>query len=116
MSPSTPDEIIAMHTIQYSEAIGCLTYAAFFTRQDISFAVGQLASFCQKPGKAHWSVPKLHISYLVGTKTHGFLYSRVDRTTFIGYIDSDFDGDKDFHRSTSGFYLPPSRRSRFTKY
>lgn len=103
MSPSTPDGIKAMNTTPYSEAIGCLTYAAVCTRPDIAFAVGQAARFCQNPGKAHWSAVKRILSYLAGTTTHGLLFSGKGRTTLVGYTDSDYAGDKDTRRSTSGF-------------
>ena len=38
---------------EYQAAIGSLMYAAFATRQDISFAVGLLSPFMSNPGLEH---------------------------------------------------------------
>lgn len=42
--------------VPYREAIGSLMYAMIGTRPDISFAVGLLSRYCEKPKKAHWEV------------------------------------------------------------
>ena len=103
MSPSNPEDIQIMSSKPYNEAIGCLTYAAVCTRPDISFAVGQSARFCKNPGKAHWAAVKRILSYLAGTTTHGILFSGEGRTNLVGYTDSDYAGDMDTRRSTSGY-------------
>lgn len=103
MSPSTPEDIQMMSNTPYSEASGCLTYAAVCTRPDISFAVGQAIRFCKNLGKAHWAAMKRNLSYLTGSTTHGILFSGVGRTNLVRYIDSDNAGDVDIRRSTSGY-------------
>jgi len=40
---------------QYRKAIGCLLYLANGTRPDIAYAVGRMATFCDKPTKYHWN-------------------------------------------------------------
>jgi hypothetical protein len=47
----------------------------------------------------------MHLSRhcLCGTKIHGLLFSGTGRTTFVGYTDSDYAGEEDTRRSTSGF-------------
>uniref|UniRef100_A0A1X7VJ81 Reverse transcriptase Ty1/copia-type domain-containing protein n=1 Tax=Amphimedon queenslandica TaxID=400682 RepID=A0A1X7VJ81_AMPQE len=43
------------------------------------------------------------IRYLKGTQDYGLLYKRDSSDIFVGYSDSDFSGDSDDHRSTSGY-------------
>jgi hypothetical protein len=72
------------------------------TRPDISFAVGQVARFCSKPGMAHWEAVKRIISYLSGTLQYGIRFSGSYNQELTGFSDSDFASDKDTRRSTSG--------------
>lgn len=86
-----------------TKEFGCLTYAAVCPRPDISFAVGQATRFCKNPGKAHCAAVKRILSYLAGTTTHGILFLVVGRTNLVGYTDSDYAGDVNIRRSTSGY-------------
>eukprot|EP00253_Pinus_taeda_P015538 PITA_15538 len=65
-----------MSRVPYASAIGSLMYAMVCTRPDIAHAVGVLSRFMSKPGKEHWIAVK-----------------RV----------SDWAGDLDQRRSTSGY-------------
>lgn len=42
----------------YQSAVGSLLYLSTRTRPDISFAVGNVARFCSKPTKDHWTAVK----------------------------------------------------------
>jgi len=101
MSPKDIIEKQRMEKIPYRELIGRLSYAANCTRPDISYSVNQLAQFCNNPGKAHWEAAKRVLSYLAGTVSHGLLFSSGSK--LIGYTDSDFTGDTDIRKSTTGF-------------
>jgi hypothetical protein len=86
----------------YSALVGSLLYLATSTRPDISHAVGMLSRFVSSPRVEHWNAAKSVLRYLAGTPNMGLLYG--DRTQpFVGYTDSDFAGDTDERRSTSGF-------------
>lgn len=88
----------------YREAVGCLIYAAITVRPDISYAVGRVSRFCEIPGRPHWSAVKHILSYLAGTKNHGICFSdgNGERNTLLGFCDSDYAGEVDTRRSTSG--------------
>jgi Reverse transcriptase (RNA-dependent DNA polymerase)/gag-polypeptide of LTR copia-type/Integrase core domain/GAG-pre-integrase domain/Zinc knuckle len=88
--------------VPYSALVGSLLYLATNTRPDISHAVGLLSRFVASPRVEHWQAAKSVLRYLAGTPSLGLLYG--DRTQpFVGYSDSDFAGDTDTRKSTSGF-------------
>lgn len=86
----------------YQELIGVLLYLANTVRPDISFSVGKLSRFCSDPKESHWTASKRVIRYLLGSKTLGIHYKRGE-SEMVGYSDSDFAGDTDDRKSTTGF-------------
>jgi hypothetical protein len=64
------------------------------TRTYISFIIGIISRFIQKPCEGHWSVAKRFLKYLKGTQDFGLKYSKVNEFNLIGYFDLKFDEDK----------------------
>eukprot|EP00253_Pinus_taeda_P022881 PITA_22881 len=60
---------------KYKQLIGSLIYLTT-TRPDISFAVGILSRFMQKPCEGHWSAAKRVLRYLKGTQDLGIKYTQ----------------------------------------
>ena len=87
----------------YQSAVGGLLYLSTRTRPDIAFAVSNVARFCSKPTKEHWTAIKRIMRYLRGTTDLGLLYTKSDSMECIGYSDADWGGDCNDHKSTSGF-------------
>lgn len=54
MCPKDQEEKREMQNIPYKEAVGSLMHIMVSTRLEISFLVGQVAQYVQKPGKQHW--------------------------------------------------------------
>ncbi|MBW0493743.1 hypothetical protein O181_033458 [Austropuccinia psidii MF-1] len=54
--------------LDYRAAIGGLNYISQCTRPDISYAVGHLSQFLEKPNINHWNTFKRILRYLKGTK------------------------------------------------
>lgn len=77
------------------------------TRPDIVYAVEILSRFMEKPYQSHLQAAKRILRYLSGTRNHGILYSHIDNFNLFGYTDSDWAGDIETRKSTSGyvFYL-----------
>ena len=75
------------------------------TRPDITFAVSNVAKYSSKPTKEHWIAVKRILRYLKGSHNFGLLYRKSDCDTSkcIGFSDSDWAGDLDDRRSTSGY-------------
>ena len=78
---------------KYRKLPGSLIYLTT-TKQVISFVVGILSRFVQKPCEGHWSIAKRVLKYLKGTQDFGLKYSKVKYFNLIGYSDLDLVRDK----------------------
>ena len=67
---------------KYRQLVGSLIYLTT-TRPDISFAVGILSRFMQKPCEGHWSAAKRVLRYLKGTQDFGLKYTQVGDFSLI---------------------------------
>lgn len=105
LSPSTNDEKKKMECIPYANAIGALMYAMVCTRPDISHAVSMVSRYMNNPGKVHWQAVKWILRYIYGTVDVGLKFERnkTGGNHLVGYVDSDFAGDLDKRRSTTGY-------------
>ncbi|KAH9790306.1 Integrase catalytic domain-containing protein [Citrus sinensis] len=94
-----------MLQVPYSNAVGSLMYAMVCTRPDISHAVGIVSRYMHNPGKGHWQAVKWILRYIQKTMDVGLLFERDDTLGqgVIGYVDSDYAGDLDKRRSTTGY-------------
>ncbi|KAL0559431.1 hypothetical protein IC582_004041 [Cucumis melo] len=99
--PKTPQEVEDMSNIPYASAVGSLMYAMLCTRRDICYLVGIVSRYQSNPGRDHWRVVKNILKYLRRTKDYMLVYGSKD-LILTGYIDSDFQSDKDAKKSISG--------------
>lgn len=95
----------------YRSVVGSLRYLVN-TRPDIAFAVGYVSRFLEDPRKDHLAAVKHILCYLAGSKTWGLWFERrkKEEAKLIGFSDSDFAGDVDARKSTTGviFFLNSS--------
>ena len=105
MSPRTDDERKHMENIPYANVVGALMYAMVCTRPDISHAVSMVSRYMHDPGKVHWQAVKWILRYIHGTVDVGLKFQRDDKPSqySVGYVDSDYAGDLDKRRSTTGY-------------
>jgi hypothetical protein len=64
------------------------------------------------PGKGHWQAAKWILRYILGTVDVGLKFKRVDSELdqiLVGYVDSDYAGDLDKRRSTTGYIFTLAR-------
>lgn len=101
-SPETDAELEYMAKVPYASAIGSLMYAAVCTRPDISHAVGVVSRFASNPGRQHWEAVKWIFRYLRRTTDLPLCFGR-SKLIVQGFVDSDFAGDQDTRRSTTGY-------------
>jgi hypothetical protein len=92
----------------YRSLVGSLRYLVH-TRPDISFAVGYVSRFMEKPRQEHLAAVKHLLRYVAGTIEFGIEYPKFTggNNRLIGYSDSDLGGDIDERKSTTGvlFFL-----------
>ncbi|MCO5566392.1 hypothetical protein L7F22_020069 [Adiantum nelumboides] len=91
-----------MEKIPYASAVGSLMYAMIATCPDIAFAVGVVSRYMSNPGKKHWEAVKGILRYLKATKNLRICYGSQELSV-KGFTDSDYAGDLDNRRSTSGY-------------
>ena len=105
LSPKTEDEREYMAKVPYANAVGSLMYAMVCTRPDISQAVGVVSRYMHDPGKGHWQAVKWILRYLRKTVDVGLIFEQDEALGqfVVGYVDSDFAGDLDKRRSTTGY-------------
>ena len=101
-SPKTPEKKERMSMISYASAVGSLMYAMLCTMPDICYAMGVVSRYQSDSGKEHWIAVKHILKYLRRTRDYMLVYSSGSLET-VGYTDSDFQGDIDFRKSTSGY-------------
>lgn len=91
----------------YKSIVGGLRYLTH-TRPDISYAVGLVSRFMERPTKQHLQAVKHILRYIRGTTDYGLVYTRGNEEMILtGYTDSDMAKDVIDRRSTTGitFYL-----------
>ena len=78
-------------------------YAMVCTRPDISFIVSKLSQYCKAPTVQNWVAAKHVLRYIKGTIDYGLLFSKCKELKLVGYSDSDWAGDTENRKSTSGY-------------
>jgi hypothetical protein len=87
---------------QYRRLVESLRYLAH-TRPDLTFSVGYVSRFMQRPTTEHQQAVKRIIRYVAGTLNHDIYYPRcLGEAHLVRYSDSDHAGDIDTSKSTSG--------------
>ncbi|XP_074323266.1 secreted RxLR effector protein 161-like [Apium graveolens] len=95
---------------EYRCIIGSLRYLTH-TRPDITYAVGVVSRFMEKPTVKHQQAVKHILRYVKGTVNYGLAYKNEQSgKILVGFSDSDLAGDVVDMRSTGGmcFYLNKS--------
>lgn len=91
----------------YGQAVGCLQWIANCMRPDLAHVVHRLARSLQEPAEADVARARRVMRYLSGTRTLGLTYGAAPNCDLAldAFSDSDWAGDPDDSRSTSGGVL-----------
>lgn len=101
--------------LEYQQAVGSIMYAMLGTRPDLAFTVSTLSKYCSNPAPKHAIAVQRVLRYLRKTLNVGITYSGQENpavtdvtdglisTGITGFTDSDWAGDKDTRKSTSGY-------------
>jgi len=88
---------------EYQTLIGSLMYLMIATRPDLAYTVSTLSKFSSNPSSDHFCAAKRVLRYLQSTATLSLTFIRDRETQLEGYSDSDWAGDRDDSKSTSGY-------------
>src|SRR3954465_12004542 len=100
----TEAEAKAMSKILYANAVGYLMYAMECTRPDLAQAMSVVSKYMANPRSVHWQAVKWILRYMKGTSNYGIMFERQRKGTCIsGFVDSDYAGDLNKRRSTTGY-------------
>ena len=88
--------------VPYRSAVGSLMYIMLGTRPDLSYAVGRVSRYLEKPEKLHWAAVKRIFRYLKGTADVGLRFQREISPTLTGFSDADWANSVD-RKSISGY-------------
>ncbi|KAE8667060.1 Retrovirus-related Pol polyprotein from transposon TNT 1-94 [Hibiscus syriacus] len=102
MSPGSEEERMEMSRVPYASTVGSLMFVMICTRPDIAQAVGVVSRYMANPGKEHWNTIKRIMRYIKGTSNVA-LYYEGSNLLINGYVDSDYTGDLDKSKSTTGY-------------
>jgi len=86
----------------YRQIVGSLMHL-IGTRLDIMYAVSLISRFMESPTEMHLLAAKRILRYLQGTKDFSLFFKANEKSELIGFTDSDYTGDQDSRRSTSGY-------------
>lgn len=96
---SQADEV---DSTEYRSVVGSLRYL-LHTRPDLSFAVGYVSRFMDRPTKEHMTAVRHILRYVKGSINLGCSFKKVvNQPQLLGYSDSDHAGDVDDRKSTTG--------------
>ncbi|XP_048231282.1 secreted RxLR effector protein 161-like [Ricinus communis] len=82
--------------------VGSLMYLTA-TIPNLAFVVSLISRFMERPTEMHQQVVKRVLRYLKGTIELGILYKKRGQEMLVGYSDSDYAGDIEDRKSTSGY-------------
>ncbi|CAL5408817.1 unnamed protein product [Camellia sinensis] len=88
--------------ILYKQMVGSLMYLTT-TRPDIMHGVSLISRYMEHPTELHLLAAKRIFRYLKGTTNFGILYKKGEQSGLIGFTDSDYAGDSNDRKSTSGY-------------
>ncbi|XP_022932931.1 uncharacterized protein LOC111439548 [Cucurbita moschata] len=85
----------------FKQIVGSLIYLTS-TRPDIMYAVSMISRYMEHPTEKHHNAARRILRYVRGTFDLGVFYKKEDDLKMVGYTDSDYAGDIDDRKSTSG--------------
>lgn len=90
--------------VPYANAVGSIMYAMISNRPDLAFGVGLVSRFMSNPSQELWLAVQWLLRYKVKSQDVGLVFKKGEEKFRVeGFSDSDFGGDLDRRRSTTGF-------------
>jgi hypothetical protein len=97
---SRDSTVAEVDVTQYRRNVGSLRYL-LHTQPDLSYAVGYVSRFLERPTEEHLQAMQRVLSYIVGTLEFSLCHrQRTGAARLMGYCDKDLAGDIDTRKST----------------
>uniref|UniRef100_A0A2N9FP23 Integrase catalytic domain-containing protein n=1 Tax=Fagus sylvatica TaxID=28930 RepID=A0A2N9FP23_FAGSY len=96
------EEGAKVNATMYKQLVGSLMYLTA-TRPDLMYVVSLISRFMASPTELHLQACKRVLRYLKGTVDLGVFYRKEGNGELMAYTDSDYAGDVDDRKSTSGY-------------
>lgn len=93
---------VRVYETYYKQIVGSLMYITT-TRPDLMFVVSLISRFMANPTEVHLQAAKRALRYLKGTVDFGICYKKNGNKELIAFTDSDYAGDLEDRKSTSGY-------------
>jgi hypothetical protein len=93
---------VAVDDTYFKQIVGSLMYLTA-TRPDIMFSVSLISRYMSKPTELHLQAAKRILRYLKGTVSYGIFYKKGEEEELLAFTDSDYAGDEEDSKSTSGY-------------
>lgn len=86
----------------FKQIIRSLMYLTV-TRPDLMFTVSLISRFIANPSEMHFQATKRALRYIRGTMDYGIMYKKKGNEDLLAFTDSDYAGDIEDRKSTSGY-------------
>lgn len=96
------EEGVRVDETYYKQIVGSLMYLTT-TRPDIIYSVSLISRFMANPTQLHLRAAKRILRYVRGKVNFGILYKKKGADELVAYTDSDYAGDIEDIKSTSGY-------------
>ncbi|RDX97647.1 hypothetical protein CR513_19561, partial [Mucuna pruriens] len=96
------DQGVEVDSTLFKQLVGSLMYLTA-TRPDIAHYISLISHFMEHPKDKHFLAAKRILRYLQGTQNLGIFYKAGGNEELLAYTDSDYAGDLDNRKSTSGY-------------
>ncbi|KAH7571430.1 hypothetical protein JRO89_XS04G0051400 [Xanthoceras sorbifolium] len=87
----------------YFKQVICSLMYLTTTRPDLMFVVSLISRYMENPTELYLQVAKRVLRYLQGTTGFGIFYKKGGDDELVAYTDSDYAGDVENRKSTSGY-------------
>lgn len=103
LQPRSKGEASASEKERYQGMTGSLMFSMVETRPDIVFVTSVASRQAKNPGHQYTEAVKTILRYMKGSRQRGITYGGQEKLLLEGYSDSDWAGDLESWKSTSGF-------------
>ena len=93
---------VSVDATTYKQMVGSLMYLTA-TRPDLAFVVSLVSRFMERPTELHQQAVKRVLRYIKGTTELGISYQKGGEEKLAAYTDSNYAGDTEDRKSTSGY-------------